>query len=651
MFEQGTIALGVNYWASHAATKMWTQWDEKIVENDLLALSGLGIKLLRVFPIWPDFQPLMVLRIHCTKGGFPRAYAFTGERPLPVTEAGQAGVDETMMERFERLCDLAEKYNLKVIVPLINGHMTYRVYLPPALDGIDTFTDPEAIMWQIKFVRYFVRRMKHHPAILAWELGNESNCMSCAETRAAAWSWTAIISDAVKSQDTERLLMSGMHSLQLHDMRKPNSINSSKNKWLIKDQAENCDMLTTHPYSMWRSYVNCDQSNSLRWVMLATTENTLYSNISGKLSIVEEIGTLRRTFSDFSSLGRQLNNILWLLWANDARALLWWCSFDQTSLEFPPYDWDEAGMEHGIMQCDYTLNPTGKAITEFAGFIDSLPISSLPLQKDDGVCILGREQDHYELVNATNILAKQAGINLRFAFCEDQLPDSQLYIIPCAKRKGGLNRAAYRELSRRMKAGATVYMSLDYDTSIPEMTEFLGVEIIGREKNKTNKIIKLDLEGETLVIPFNPEHDFKTVGCGAEPMDDAGVFWEYRRGKGRIVVAMLPLEMLMLKMAQSFQNYPVYKLYRYLGKTVLSDKIIVCNSPELIISEHSVDENLRYAIAVNCSRDNLEETLILDNKWKIVEYFSNDHNSFVKEYKLTVPANAGILIKITRSQV
>ena len=27
MFEDGTMTLGVNYWADHAATRMWSQWN------------------------------------------------------------------------------------------------------------------------------------------------------------------------------------------------------------------------------------------------------------------------------------------------------------------------------------------------------------------------------------------------------------------------------------------------------------------------------------------------------------------------------------------------------------------------------------------------------------------------------------------------
>ena len=644
MLESGKFILGVNYWTSHAATKMWTQWNAEVVEKDLAELSGLGIKSLRVFPLWPDFQPVMVLRSNCAKGGYPRDYAFIGERPLPSTEAGAAGVDETMVERFELLADIALKHGLKLIVPLLNGHMTFRDYLPPAVDGLDAFTDPESLMWQTKFVRYFVKRMKHHEAIWAWELGNECNCMSVVDTRAAAWSWTAHISDAIRAQDASRPVISGMHSLQLHDQQyKPSSSN-----WLISDQAENCDILTTHPYTMWRNYINCDEPNTLRWVMLATTENQLYSDIGEKVSFVEEIGTLRRTFSDFTTLGNQLRNILWLLWANDARALLWWCAFDQTGMEFPPYDWDEAGMEHGIMRCDYQLNPTGKAIAEFAGFLEKLPIKKLPLQVHNAVCILGREQEHYELVNSTNILAKQAGLNLKFTFCNNTIPDAPLYVIPCVKRKGGLNRASYRELIKRVESGATLYMSFDYNVCIPEMPELLGVEIVSRKRSEKSHDISLSINKSPIEFTIKSAYDFTLEGRGAKPLDKDGLFWEYRRGKGRIVVAALPLEMELLAEADSFQKHPVFKFYRYLGEEILFDQAVHQESSEIIVSEHPLDDRKRYVIVVNCSPDVKQEELCMTSSWRITGIHSDNEDVRLHNNQLLLPGNTGVLLILER---
>ena len=54
----GKVAVGVNFWGSKAATQMWSRWDEASVDEDLRVLAANGMRLLRVFPNWADFQPL-----------------------------------------------------------------------------------------------------------------------------------------------------------------------------------------------------------------------------------------------------------------------------------------------------------------------------------------------------------------------------------------------------------------------------------------------------------------------------------------------------------------------------------------------------------------------------------------------------------------
>ena len=31
---EGTFVFGANYWASHAGTRMWSEWDESVVDED-----------------------------------------------------------------------------------------------------------------------------------------------------------------------------------------------------------------------------------------------------------------------------------------------------------------------------------------------------------------------------------------------------------------------------------------------------------------------------------------------------------------------------------------------------------------------------------------------------------------------------------------
>ena len=106
IFKHGEFFIGCNYWASHAGTNMWHDWRPEVIENDFKLLSSKNVKYLRIFPLWPDFQPI---KMHRGGGGCDKEIRM-GEDPLPFTEAGRAGVSELMCERFQYFCDLAEKY-------------------------------------------------------------------------------------------------------------------------------------------------------------------------------------------------------------------------------------------------------------------------------------------------------------------------------------------------------------------------------------------------------------------------------------------------------------------------------------------------------------------------------------------------------------
>ena len=115
-----TFCTGDNYWASHAGTRMWADWDDAVVEQDFKKLHDAKLTVLRIFPLWSDFQPIVQ---HRGGAGNPREIRLR-EEPLPNTEAGRAGIDAVMVERFERFCDLAAKYELKLIVGLLTGWMS-----------------------------------------------------------------------------------------------------------------------------------------------------------------------------------------------------------------------------------------------------------------------------------------------------------------------------------------------------------------------------------------------------------------------------------------------------------------------------------------------------------------------------------------------
>ena len=206
-FESGTFLVGCNYWASHAGTNMWHDWDEEQIDRDFSLLEEHGIRYLRVFPLWPDFQPL---RMHYMVEGQEKELRLE-ENPLPHTEAGRAGVDEVMVGRFRTFCDLAERHGLSLVVGLVTGWMSGRWYVPEPFRTVNVLTDARAIQWEVRFVRYMVRTFRDHPAICAWDLGNECNCLGKLERPEEGYVWVNAITSAIKTEDGTRPVLSGMH--------------------------------------------------------------------------------------------------------------------------------------------------------------------------------------------------------------------------------------------------------------------------------------------------------------------------------------------------------------------------------------------------------------------------------------------------------
>ena len=458
------LSVGCNYWASHAGSAMWSDWRSDVVEDDFRHLALSGIRVVRVFPLWPDFQPLTRL---AGERGTPIEYRL-GEAPLADDDAGRAGVATIAIERFSALVDSAERHNIKLIVGLITGWMSGRLFVPPALTGLNVLTDPIALMWQVRFVHYFVHFFRERETITAWDLGNECNVMGEVTTREQAWHWTATITNAIRAVDT-RPIISGMHSL------------APAGHWTIQDQGELTDVLTTHPYPLWTPYCDQDSLTTLRPLLHAAAESRLYSDLSGRPCLVEETGTMGPMIINDAGAADFLRASLFSLWAHGCTGLLWWCAFDQEHLAHAPYDWNAVERELGLFQADHTPKPAVTEIAAFTAFQEQAGV--LPPTQCDAVCILTEDQDHWAVAYSTFILSKQAGIDVAFHYVDGPIPEAKLYFLPSIRGTKVLARR--HELLTQVHAGATLYISYD-GGFLSQFANVTGLEVNGRALRHTD---------------------------------------------------------------------------------------------------------------------------------------------------------------------
>lgn len=580
----GKFQAGANYWASHAGISMWSEWDSGVVDTDLARLAAAGLTLLRVFPLWSDFQP-----IHALRGFQGQLVEFRhGEAPLPEDEIGQSGVNPVMLRRFEELCDLAARHRLGLIVGLVTGWMSGRLFAPPALEGLNHLTDPASLLWQVRLVSTLVQHLRRHPAIRAWDLGNECNCLAPA-TREQAWMWTASLANAIRSKDPSRPVISGMHSLAATDSR----------PWTIRDQGELTDLLTTHPYPLFTPHANREPMNTLRPLLHGTAETRLYADLSGRPAFVEEMGNFGPAFCDEVMAADILRAQIFTLWAHDCRGLLWWCAHDQSHLEKPPYDWIAMERRLGLLRADGSPKPACHALTDALKDLRSLPLETLPPRRVDGVCLLSEGQDQWGAAYSAFVLSRQAGLDIRFCAGDRTLPDSTFYLLPSVCGLNALTRRRELELLERVRAGATLYVSFG-DGFLSEILDLAGLHLLGRHARQTPS--RFFLGDEEFLVASSTLFHFQAEKATVLAEEDGNpVFTSAAFGKGRVFLLSVPLETTLAETQGAFlpNAAPYWKLYAAAAGEPLSRRHIRRDAPALSITEHPAEDGSLVAVFVN----------------------------------------------------
>ncbi len=578
LFESGTFAVGCNYWASHAGSAMWRDWDEAVVRADLGKLAALQLEVVRVFPLWPDFQPLELL---CTERNRPYEIALSGDRPMDDTPAGRAGVDQVMLDRFRTLADIAAEFGLKLAVGLVTGWMSGRMFAPAAFTNRNLLTDPLVIRWQTRFVRCFVEAMKDHSAIVAWGPGNECNCLGDAE-RHANWLWCKTIAAEIRAADPTRPVVAGMHSLVPAADRR-----FEEKPWTIRDMGELFDVLTTHPYPIFTPHAARDPLTGFRSMFHAACESRLYADIAERPCVAEELGTLNSMVAGEPEKCRYLRTVLFNLWAHDCTGLFWWCAFDQLRLEYPPYDWHAVERELGLFGDNGKAKPAAAELTEFARFLRSLPFEKLPPFRRNALCVLSANQDAWGNAWSAWLLAKQAGFDLEFQYWSEPLRDAELYLVPGLCGQDGVNRRLWLELARRAEAGATVYFSVD-DALLSPFDSFAGVRSRGREQR--SGVARLRFGKTELPVGFDTRLDLEPAGAEVlAEADGNGCFFRHVCGKGEIFLLTLPLERYLAETAGAFSepgNTPYHKIYQRLATRALARRAVRSPDPLVTVTEH-----------------------------------------------------------------
>ncbi|MFF2650141.1 glycosyl hydrolase [Streptomyces sp. NPDC058045] len=142
------MRFGANYTPSQGWFHHWLDFDVDAVRADLDSIAALGLDHIRVFPIWPYFQPNRTLI-----------------RPRAVRQLVQ-------------LVDAAAEFGLDVNVDGLQGHLSSFDFLP-AWTGTwhrrNLFTDEDTVTAEAAYLRTLAAALADRPNFLGMTVGNEIN--------------------------------------------------------------------------------------------------------------------------------------------------------------------------------------------------------------------------------------------------------------------------------------------------------------------------------------------------------------------------------------------------------------------------------------------------------------------------------------------
>lgn len=358
--------LGVNYWPRRKAMYWWSQFDTAEVREEFDIIRELGLHVVRIFLLWDDWQP------------------------TPTT------VNESALGHLEQVCDIATERGLQLDITFFTGHMSGPSWTPrwmlrndlPVPQGVrqvvtgreivdygyvSPFTDPTTLQAAELLLRTVVTRLKDHPAIGLWNLGNEPDLFAWPPNAAAGRNWARRMTTLIKDIDSTHPVTCGLHLKSLIE----------DNGLRVNDIFAEVDVAVMHGYPMYADWARGPLDPDFVPFLCALT-----SALCGKPTLMEEFGGCTEapgkpsSVWDWTSYGQPrqqfmageedlaayLEVVLPKLVDVGASGALLWCYADYIPelYDRPPCDqaWHERFF--GLVRPDGSLKPHAEVIKRFA---------------------------------------------------------------------------------------------------------------------------------------------------------------------------------------------------------------------------------------------------------------------------------------------
>ncbi len=360
------FTLGINYWPRRKAMYWWSNFDAGEVREEFAVIHEVGMRLVRLFLLWDDWMP-------------------TPDSVNPV-----------VLGHLETVADIAAEQGLQLDVTFFTGHMSGPNWAPgwmlergtplpkrvrQLVSGgqvvncgyLNPYVHPVVLAAEELLVRTVVGRLKDHPAIGLWNLGNEPDLFARPPTAADGKAWARRLAAVIRAIDPVHPITCGLHVPSL----------TEDNGLRVHDIFAEVDVPVMHGYPMYAAWSTGPLDPDFVPFLSGLT-----AALAGKPAIMEEFGgcttapgrpstvwawrgygqPLLQFMASEEDFAEYLDQVLSRLVSVGALGALLWCYADYTTdlYDRPPCDQMKHERFFGLVRPDGSLKPHADVIRRFA---------------------------------------------------------------------------------------------------------------------------------------------------------------------------------------------------------------------------------------------------------------------------------------------
>jgi endo-1,4-beta-mannosidase len=348
----------------------WSNFDAGEVREEFSIIREIGLKVVRIFLLWDDFQP------------------------DPNTVSKEA------LDHLVEVADIAAENKLGLDVTFFTGHMSGPNWSPrwllggelpfkggnefirdivsqgkPVSQGYhNMFHHEEAIQAERLLLESVVSLLKDHNGVWMWNLGNEPDLFAWPRSSEEGAAWVKQMVDLIKNIDPDHPVTIGLHGDSLH-----------RDNGLRIDQAyQHTDVAVMHSYPMYTPWARQPLDPDFVPFTCAVT-----AALAGKPVLMEEFGgptaqpgeasyimkwteTNGREREQFMASEEDFAEFIRLtihkLHDSGATGAMVWCFADYVPelWDLPPCNNSQHERFFGLVRGDGSLKPHARVIQEFA---------------------------------------------------------------------------------------------------------------------------------------------------------------------------------------------------------------------------------------------------------------------------------------------